>query len=62
MSTFDVRKDGALPKGAVPDLGVDGPIVIDRLTNLLTHDSRYAQHADREVALFDGRVVEGVPS
>jgi ABC-type siderophore export system fused ATPase/permease subunit len=24
----------------------------------VTHDARYAQHADREVALFDGRVVE----
>ena len=29
---------------------------------MVTHDSRYAQHADREVALFDGRVVEAVPS
>ncbi len=28
---------------------------------MVTHDSRYAQHADREVALFDGRVVEAVP-
>jgi len=27
---------------------------------MVTHDSRYAQHADREVALFDGRVVEPV--
>ena len=27
---------------------------------MVTHDSRYAQHADREVALFDGRVVESV--
>ena len=25
---------------------------------MVTHDARYAQHADREVALFDGRVVE----
>jgi putative ABC transport system ATP-binding protein len=25
---------------------------------MVTHDSRYAQHADREVQLFDGRVVE----
>ncbi len=25
---------------------------------MVTHDSRYAQHADREVNLFDGRVVE----
>ena len=27
---------------------------------MVTHDSRYAQHADREVALFDGRVVDPV--
>jgi putative ABC transport system ATP-binding protein len=27
---------------------------------MVTHDSRYAQHADREVALFDGRVVAPV--
>jgi putative ABC transport system ATP-binding protein len=25
---------------------------------MVTHDARYAQHADREVQLFDGRVVE----
>ena len=25
---------------------------------MVTHDSRYAQHADREVHLFDGRVVD----
>ena len=23
---------------------------------MVTHDARYAQHADREVHLFDGRV------
>ena len=27
---------------------------------MVTHDSRYAQHADREVQLFDGRVVDAV--
>ena len=27
---------------------------------MVTHDSRYAQHADREVSLFDGRVVDTV--
>jgi putative ABC transport system ATP-binding protein len=26
---------------------------------MVTHDARYAQHADRTVELFDGRVVEG---
>ena len=28
---------------------------------MVTHDPRYAQHADREVHLFDGRVVDGLP-
>jgi len=27
---------------------------------MVTHDSRYARHADREVNLFDGKVVDGV--
>jgi putative ABC transport system ATP-binding protein len=25
---------------------------------MVTHDPRYARHADRQVHLFDGRVVE----
>jgi ABC-type lipoprotein export system ATPase subunit len=25
---------------------------------MVTHDSRYAQHADREVHLFDGKVAD----
>jgi putative ABC transport system ATP-binding protein len=25
---------------------------------MVTHDHRYAQHADREVSLFDGKVVD----
>lgn len=29
---------------------------------MVTHDSQYAQHADREVALFDGQVVEAMPA
>ena len=29
---------------------------------MVTHDPRYAQHADREVHLFDGRVVDGPPA
>ncbi len=29
---------------------------------MVTHDSRYAQHAGREVSLFDGRVVDAVPA
>jgi HlyD family secretion protein len=33
--TIDVALDGALPGGAVPDLSVDGTIVIDKMTNVL---------------------------
>lgn len=33
--TVDVSLDGALPKGAVPDLSVDGTIVIEKLTNVM---------------------------
>jgi putative ABC transport system ATP-binding protein len=29
---------------------------------MVTHDSRYTQHANREVNLFDGRVIDGVVS
>ena len=25
---------------------------------MMTHDPRYAQHADREIHLFDGKLVE----
>ncbi|QJR37729.1 efflux RND transporter periplasmic adaptor subunit [Gemmatimonas groenlandica] len=32
--TIDVALDGALPSGAVPDLSVDGTIVIDRMANV----------------------------
>ncbi|MEO8337782.1 MAG: HlyD family efflux transporter periplasmic adaptor subunit [bacterium] len=33
--TIDVALDGALPNGAVPDLSVDGTIVIEKLNNVL---------------------------
>lgn len=33
--TVDVRLDGTLPAGAVPDLSVDGTVVIERLSNVL---------------------------
>jgi len=33
--TVDVALDGALPNGAVPDLSVDGTIVIEKLNNVL---------------------------
>jgi HlyD family secretion protein len=89
--TVDVALTGDLPKGAVPDLSVDGTIELERLADVLyvgrpafgqeqstvglfklqanggatraqvklvTHDPRYARHADRHIHLFDGRVVE----
>jgi HlyD family secretion protein len=34
--TIDCKLDGALPKGAVPDLSVDGTIEIERLTDVLS--------------------------
>lgn len=34
--TVDVQLDGALPKGARPDLSVDGTIELERLKNVLT--------------------------
>ncbi|MBX9928223.1 MAG: HlyD family efflux transporter periplasmic adaptor subunit [Gemmatimonadaceae bacterium] len=33
--TIDIALEGALPKGAVPDLSVDGTVVIEKLTNVL---------------------------
>ena len=33
--TVDVSLDGDLPKGAVPDLSVDGTIQLERLTDVL---------------------------
>ncbi len=39
-----VDVDGALPAGAVPDLSIDGTVIIDRLTNVL-HAGRPASSA-----------------
>ncbi|MGH9733098.1 MAG: hypothetical protein ACRD8A_00740 [Candidatus Acidiferrales bacterium] len=33
--TVDVKLDGPLPEGAVPDLSVEGTIIIDKLQNVL---------------------------
>ena len=35
--TVDVSLDGELPKGAVPDLSVDGTIELERLTDVALH-------------------------
>lgn len=55
--TVDVSLDGPLPAGAVPDLSVDGTIVIERLQNVL-HSGRPAFSAGSgAVSVF--KVVDG---
>ena len=48
-------KNGEAVMELLRELNVNGSTVC-----MVTHDSRYAQHADREVALFDGRVLDPV--
>jgi putative ABC transport system ATP-binding protein len=45
-------KNGEAVMELLRDLNLNGSTVC-----IVTHDARYAQHADREVSLFDGRVV-----
>ena len=63
--TIDVALDGALPKGAVPDLSVDGTIVIEKLTNVL-YSGRPAFSAGSGAAVLfkvagDGKSAVRVP-
>jgi putative ABC transport system ATP-binding protein len=48
-------KNGEAVMELLRELNANGSTVC-----MVTHDSRYAQHADREVSLFDGRVLEPV--
>ena len=48
-------KNGEAMMELLRELNVNGSTVC-----MVTHDSRYAQHADREVSLFDGRVLDRV--
>ena len=48
-------KNGEAVMELLRELNVNGSTVC-----MVTHDSRYAQHADREVTLFDGRVLDPV--
>ena len=48
-------KNGEAVMDLLRELNANGSTVC-----MVTHDSRYAQHADREVALFDGRVLDTV--
>ncbi|HTI73078.1 MAG TPA: efflux RND transporter periplasmic adaptor subunit [Candidatus Limnocylindria bacterium] len=55
--TVDVKLDGALPKGARPDLSVEGTIEIDRLENVLNVGRPVQGLPDSTVGLF--KVIEG---
>jgi multidrug resistance efflux pump len=55
--TVDVTLDGALPPGAVPDLSVDGTVVIEKLNNVLYTGRPAFSAGSGSAALF--KVVEG---
>ena len=63
--TIDVTLDGALPNGAVPDLSVDGTIVIETLTNVLYTGRPAFSAGSGAVSLFrlgdGGKTAERVP-
>jgi HlyD family secretion protein len=55
--TVDVRLEGKLPKGARPDLSVDGTIVLERLDDVVYVGRPAFGQANTRVSLF--KVVEG---
>ena len=55
--TVDVRLDGPLPPGAVPDLSVDGTIEIEHLNNVIFVGRPAFGQSDSTVGLF--RLVDG---
>ncbi len=55
--TVDIALDGPLPKGAVPDLSVDGTIEIDRLSDVLYVGRPVSGNAEGQTGLF--KVVDG---
>jgi multidrug resistance efflux pump len=55
--TVDVALDGALPNGAVPDLSVDGTIVIEKLNNVMFTGRPAFSAGSGSVSLF--KVVDG---
>lgn len=63
--TIDVALEGELPNGAVPDLSVDGTIVIDRLTNVLHAGRPALSVGSGNSSIFrlepDGRTAVRVP-
>ncbi len=63
--TVDVKLDGSLPPGAVPDLSVEGTIEIERLADVLYVGRPVHGDADSTVGLFklvdDGKEAVRVP-
>ena len=55
--TVDVALDGALPAGAVPDLSVDGTIVIERLINVMYSGRPSFSAGSGSASLF--KIVDG---
>ena len=55
--TVDVALDGPLPKGARPDLSVDGTIELERLNNVMFVGPPVGGHAESTVGLF--KVLDG---
>jgi HlyD family secretion protein len=50
--TVDVHLDGPLPEGAVPNLSVEGTILIEKLTNVLYVGRPVHGEADQTIGLF----------
>lgn len=55
--TVDVRLDGPLPKGARPDLSVDGTIQLERLEDVLYVGRMYQGQPESTVGVF--KIVDG---
>lgn len=55
--TIDVALDGALPKGARPDLSVDGTVILEKLDNVLNVGRPAYGQANSTVGIF--RVIPG---
>jgi multidrug efflux pump subunit AcrA (membrane-fusion protein) len=50
--TVDVKLEGALPPGAVPDKSVDGTILIERLADIVFMCPPVSAQAGGEISLF----------
>jgi HlyD family secretion protein len=63
--TVDVKLEGALPEGAVPDLSVDGTITIEKLSDVVYVGRPVIGQAGAKITLFkidaDGKEASRVP-